>query len=127
MMCPHEQCIPICPETACAHEGATKSFLLRDASSFLIEGFLVRHGGELRAYQNQCPHMPLSLDYGDGQFFDEGNRYILCRNHGALFDPATGLCLAGPCAGARLKPLGVHIYNGVIHVERPPGAPELEE
>jgi nitrite reductase/ring-hydroxylating ferredoxin subunit len=30
-----------------------------------------------------------------------------CRNHGALFAPEDGLCLAGPCEGESLDPLRI--------------------
>ncbi len=107
-------------------EGATKTFLVRDASGYLYEGFVVRYCGQLRAYVNRCPHVQLSLDYGDGEFFDGDKQFLICRNHGAVFDPATGRCLAGPCAGAQLQTLTLKTEGEVILVEPPPPDPELE-
>jgi len=86
-------------------EGQARSFAFRDQYGLLAEGFVFRRNGELHAYRNQCRHQPLTLDYGDGEFFTEDNRYLLCRNHGALFEPNTGLCVAGPCTGASLYPM----------------------
>jgi nitrite reductase/ring-hydroxylating ferredoxin subunit len=66
------------------------------------EGFAVKCGGELRVFLNRCPHAGTPLDYGDGEFFTEDGKLLVCRTHGALFEPAGGLCVDGPCAGERL-------------------------
>jgi nitrite reductase/ring-hydroxylating ferredoxin subunit len=83
-------------------EGSGVAFTFRDQSNIVTEGFLVRFRGQLHAYVNQCRHQPLSLDYGDGEFFTDEGDLLLCRNHGALFEPDTGECVAGPCFGAHL-------------------------
>jgi nitrite reductase/ring-hydroxylating ferredoxin subunit len=85
------------------------------------EGLLVRWHGEWRAYENTCQHLPLSLDNGDGRFFAQNGQVLLCRNHGALFDPLTGLCLKGPCQGARLRPLSIELSAGAVWLA---GTPE---
>jgi nitrite reductase/ring-hydroxylating ferredoxin subunit len=98
-------------------EGECLAFSYRDEYGILADGFVFRRGAQLFAYRNQCRHQPLTLDYGDGDVFTEGRDYLLCRNHGALFAPETGLCIAGPCTGASLFPLktvesgrNLHIY-----------------
>lgn len=106
-------------------EGATKSFVFRDENGFLFEGFAIRYRGQIHAYLNRCPHIPLSLDYGDGEFFDEQKQWLICRNHGAVFDPSTGQCVAGPCCGASLQRLALQIIGDTVAIEPPP-APELE-
>jgi nitrite reductase/ring-hydroxylating ferredoxin subunit len=83
-------------------EGETTVFQFRDAAGLPSEGLVIRYGGRLHAFKNLCRHQPLSLDYGDGDFLTEDGRYLLCRNHGALFEPDTGLCVSGPCSGASL-------------------------
>jgi nitrite reductase/ring-hydroxylating ferredoxin subunit len=67
-----------------------------------LQGFVIRHGEGLFAYQNKCRHWPAPLDYGDGEFYYADVDRIVCKNHGAEYDPATGVCEAGPCAGEAL-------------------------
>lgn len=82
-------------------EGETRLFRYR-VGTRLQEAFLLRHGGELRAYANICPHWNVDLDLGDGRFFDPEQDRLYCKTHGATFLPATGRCDAGPCLGASL-------------------------
>lgn len=67
---------------------------------------LVRGGGQVRAYLNSCPHAGVRLDWRPDDFHDYSGEYLLCAMHGALFEPSTGFCVAGPCRGARLVALG---------------------
>lgn len=64
--------------------------------------FLVRSPSGMRAYVNRCAHLELELDLVPGLFFCRHSRYLVCSTHGALFEPATGFCVAGPCAGSCL-------------------------
>ena len=66
-------------------------------------GFVLHFQGALKAYSNVCPHWNVDLDLGLGRFYSERLNAIVCRNHGALFEPETGWCRAGPCVGARLE------------------------
>lgn len=81
---------------------------------------LVRTGGVLRAYLNRCPHRGVNLDWIPDRFLDADGEHLQCSTHGALFEPATGLCVAGPCAGQRLVALPVREVDGRIEVD--PGA-----
>ncbi len=63
---------------------------------------LVRAGGVVRAYLNSCPHAGVRLDWKPDDFRDCTGEYLQCSMHGALFEPATGFCVAGPCRGSRL-------------------------
>jgi nitrite reductase/ring-hydroxylating ferredoxin subunit len=72
-----------------------------------VEGFVVRHEGRYFAYLNECRHLPLSLDGGSGHFLAEDRRHLLCVHHGALYRPEDGLCVRGPCVGAKLMALTV--------------------
>ena len=78
------------------------------------DGFLARYQGKLVAYENVCRHLPLSLDYGDNRFFAKDGRHFVCQNHGAIFQPLTGLCVRGPCQGASLKPLAIEVVSGEV-------------
>ena len=96
-------------------EGATFKFSFKRGKK-IISGFVARHGGGIVAYQNVCRHLPLPLDDGTGKFFTKDGNHFLCQNHGALFDPLTGLCTRGPCEGARLKPLAVEVVADEIRL-----------
>ncbi len=67
---------------------------------------LVRADGMVRAYLNSCPHACVRLDWKPDDFRDYTGEYLLCSMHGALFEPTTGHCFAGPCRGSRLVALG---------------------
>lgn len=86
--------------------GQTTRFELR-RSGRRVHAFLVNHGGGLHAYVNRCPHAGTPLDWWPNEFFTEDGRYLICATHGAVFEPDTGLCLEGPCPGARLERLTV--------------------
>ncbi len=83
-------------------EGATKKFFL-NCEGREIEGFVVHRGGEFHAFVNQCRHIPMTMDWVENQFLTEDKCFIQCATHGALFDPATGLCIEGPPAGKSLR------------------------
>jgi len=62
---------------------------------------VVDHGGVF-VYKNSCPHLGIQLDVREDEFLDMGGEFIVCANHGALFEIDSGLCIAGPCKGDRL-------------------------
>lgn len=79
--------------------------------------FVVRYQGRAYGWVNACRHLPLELDLVDGRVFDRDGDYLVCSAHGALYAPDSGLCVAGPCAGASLTPLAVHENDaGVYHL-----------
>jgi len=39
---------------------------------------------------------------------------LVCSTHGALFEPGTGYCVAGPCRGASLERLDVRERDGRV-------------
>ena len=92
-----------------------------------LAAFAVRVlGGLARAYVIRCPHMGTELDWQPGDFFEETGLYLVCATHGALFEPATGFCVAGPCRGATLARLALREDDGQVFLltnEAPP-APE---
>ena len=87
------------------------------------KGFAIRHGGAVRAFVNRCPHLGVELDWQPGEFLDVTGLYLVCSTHGALFEPATGLCVAGPCRGAALARLGVEERDGQVHIHDESHAP----
>ncbi len=94
-------------------EGRTLKFRFK-VDGISREGFLARFQGKLLAYENVCCHLPVPLDYGDGQFFDAEGAHFVCQTHGAVYEPSTGKCVRGPCTGASLKPLPIEVDNGVV-------------
>lgn len=81
------------------------------------KAFAVRHGGVALAYVNRCPHLGVELDWLPGEFFEESGLYLICSTHGAIFEPSTGLCVAGPCRGSRLEPITLEEREGTIFVQ----------
>ena len=67
-----------------------------------MEGFVVNHGGAYHAYVNRCPHVGTPLDLWPNEFYSEDGRELVCATHGALYEPTTGRCTAGPCVGDTL-------------------------
>jgi nitrite reductase/ring-hydroxylating ferredoxin subunit len=69
--------------------------------------FLVRFGEVVYGYLNQCAHVPMELDWVEGQFFESSGLYLMCATHGAIYAPDSGRCVGGPCRGGRLRPVTV--------------------
>jgi nitrite reductase/ring-hydroxylating ferredoxin subunit len=69
--------------------------------------FFVRYGGDAYGYLNRCAHVPMELDWVEGQFFEASGLYLMCATHGAIYTPDTGKCVGGPCRGGRLRALHV--------------------
>jgi len=103
----------ICPSAALAEGGRGVRFRLRQGDDE-EKGFALRHGGAVRAFVNRCPHMGTELDWQPGEFLDVTGLYLVCATHGALFEPATGYCVAGPCCGASLERLPTREDDGEV-------------
>lgn len=78
-------------------------------------GFALRIDGRAVGYLNQCAHVPVEMDWREGEFLDLDRRWIVCAVHGATYDPGTGDCVAGPCAGARLRRIALAESDGVVY------------
>ncbi len=118
----------ICLSAALAEGGTGVRFPLGTGDGE-EKGFAVRHGGVVRAFVNRCPHRGTELDWQPGEFFEESGLYLVCATHGALFEPATGFCVAGPCSGAFLAGLGTREDDGrilLLNEPSPPKAPDEE-
>lgn len=76
--------------------------------------FAVRYRGKVWAFLNRCAHVPVELDWQEGEFFDSDGRYLICATHGALYEPSSGICVLGPCRGRRLVPLRVVERDGQV-------------
>jgi len=80
-------------------------------------GFLIRYENKVFAYVNQCAHIPVELDWKEGEFFTAEKDFLICATHGAQYQPNTGLCVIGPCKGRSLKSMDVLEENGRIVVD----------
>ena len=83
------------------------------------EGFVLRLEGRLYAYRNECRHIPMTLDWVENRFFSRDGRFIQCATHGALYEPASGICVGGPPAGERLRSLPVEVEGEDVVVTLP--------
>ena len=79
-----------------------------------LRGFVVRCGNEVRGYVNHCPHAGHPLDLRPHRFLTPDRTLILCSSHGALFEKEAGLCLAGPCAGTRLRAVPLELVGDFV-------------
>ena len=80
------------------------------------QAFVVRFDGQPRAFVNQCGHVPVELDWQEGEFFDDSRLYLICSTHGALYHPASGQCVGGRCAGRGLISLPVVERDGLVYL-----------
>ncbi|KFN42036.1 hypothetical protein N787_04510 [Arenimonas metalli CF5-1] len=83
-------------ETEVEIDGEPQSLVLR------------RHGDQLKAWLNICPHAGRRLDWAPGRFLVDQGR-LVCAAHGASFEMEHGQCVAGPCKGASLVAVAVTV------------------
>ena len=112
-MADHHQALPVGASADLAEGGRGLRFAV-EAYGAPTTGFVVRYKGELRGYLNRCAHVPIELDWAEGEFFESSKTYIMCQTHGAIYAPDTGVCAGGPCRGARLRPIAVAEADGRI-------------
>ena len=93
--------------------GGARGFTLGSAD-WPLRGFVVRVGDTVHGYLNRCPHAGHPLDLLPQRFLTADGTLILCSSHGALFEKATGYCVAGPCAGRALTPIALQVVGGFV-------------
>ena len=76
--------------------------------------FVLRFGGRVYGYLNRCGHLPMELDWREGEVFDSDARDLICSTHGATYAADSGKCLGGPCGGTPLVSLRVEERDGKI-------------
>jgi nitrite reductase/ring-hydroxylating ferredoxin subunit len=83
------------------------------------EGILLKLAdGTVRAYKNECRHLPMRLDDREPrEIWDAERRFIVCSSHGARYRPEDGLCVGGPCEGSHLRSLPVEDRDGVVFLD----------
>ncbi len=106
--------------------GGARAFTIGGAASgsgdWPLRGFLVRVGAEIRGYLNDCPHAHHPLNLLPHRFLSADGALIVCSSHGALFEKLTGMCVAGPCAGAYLRSVEVQVEDGFVLLAASPTA-----
>jgi nitrite reductase/ring-hydroxylating ferredoxin subunit len=108
--------IPICASAALEEGGRGVRFPLT-AGGEDRTGFVIRYDGRIYGYLNRCAHVPIELDWNEGEFFESSGLYLMCSTHGALYTPETGHCAGGPCRGGRLRPITVFEQDGQVFWE----------
>ena len=81
-----------------------------DAESLILH----RRGDEVRAWLNVCPHAGRRLDWAPGRFLCNKEGQLVCAVHGATFELAEGVCVAGPCRGAALRAVELEVRDGAV-------------
>jgi nitrite reductase/ring-hydroxylating ferredoxin subunit len=91
-----------------------------DSCSVTVEGrelLLLRAGGELRLFENRCPHTGESLDPLAKSVVEPGGLLITCQRHAAQFLAHSGECVAGPCLGEYLVPVAFTCAGGQLYLD----------
>lgn len=96
------RCVALCRLDALV-EGQARGFDPQGQGTDSL--FVLRHGGQLRAYRNLCPHLQVPLEYRKDRFMSADGQWVICYAHGARFRPEDGTCVHGPCRGQALQAL----------------------
>jgi nitrite reductase/ring-hydroxylating ferredoxin subunit len=94
-------------------DGRARGFVL-EMRAGRFHGFVVRRGEEVRGYVDRCPHMGLPLARDLDEYVTPNGDLLMCSWHGAMFRIEDGLCVGGPCGGARLGLWPVAVRDGMI-------------
>jgi len=84
-----------------------------------FRGFVVREDDGVYAYQNYCAHAGHPLNWKPDSFLTPDGSQIICSSHGAAYDIESGVCVAGPCVGKKLRTLDVAVRDGLVIVQVP--------
>lgn len=84
-----------------------------------VEYFVVKdpEDMQLKAYRNACPHLGIPLEVMPHDFLDPQHEYIVCANHGALFQIKDGLCVGGPCKNQFLKSVACDVQGEEVFIK----------
>jgi nitrite reductase/ring-hydroxylating ferredoxin subunit len=94
-------------------EHGSRAFTVGDGD-WPLRGFVVRSGNAVRGFVNRCPHAGHPLNLRPHRFLTPDRAMILCSSHGALFEKDAGECLAGPCAGERLRAVPLEVIGDLV-------------
>ncbi|MGH8765556.1 MAG: Rieske (2Fe-2S) protein [Burkholderiales bacterium] len=106
----------ICESSALADSGKAVRFFVEYFGE-PAPAFVVRFRGGVHGYLNRCGHLPMELDWREGEVFDYEGRELICSTHGATYAPDSGKCLGGPCGRTPLVPLRVEERDGKVFLK----------
>lgn len=89
--------------------------LIFTEGQFRTSIFIQKTGDTVAVFLNFCPHAGTPLNLFDDKFTDLKGKHLLCRTHGALFDPKSGKCVRGPCKGKYLRSIAHTVKDGAIY------------
>ncbi len=116
-----EPLIAVCRAEQLADGGPGVRFEVTESGG-RVSAFVIRFRGHVYGYLNRCAHVAMELDWLEGQFFDADGQTLLCATHGAAYEPASGICIGGPCAGrGGLRRLQVLEADGQVFWRPDPG------
>jgi nitrite reductase/ring-hydroxylating ferredoxin subunit len=104
----------ICESGALADSGKAVRFEIEYFGE-RAPAFVVRYQGGVYGYLNRCGHLPMELDWREGEVFDLNRRDLICSTHGAVYAADSGRCLGGPCNGTPLVRLRMEERNGKVY------------
>ena len=94
-------------------EPGARSVVVQIGEAF-FHGFVVRKDGQVAGWVDRCPHAGFPIAMELDRYLTPDGSLILCGWHGAVFEPISGACVGGPCAGSKLTPWPVTVENGVV-------------
>jgi nitrite reductase/ring-hydroxylating ferredoxin subunit len=118
------EAIELCSSSALVDGGHAYGFDVVYAGQ-VARAFAIRFGGRPHAYLNRCTHVPMEMDYQEGQFFDDSGNWLLCSTHGAAYAPDSGACVGGPCRGGLVK-IALSESGGMVRWHTEPQLKPLE-
>ena len=114
--------IPIGPKAA--FPAGSAHAVAVEFSQGLRQLIICAHPEIVCGFLNSCPHRGVRLDWTPGIFFELDGPRLQCATHGALFEPTSGDCVAGPCVGKRLVPVAVYERSDKLWVDANQRLPE---
>lgn len=100
---------PLCPASDVA---SGRPVIVRLSATASV--ILLRLDNGVIGYRNACPHMSIELDWDTERLLTRSGRYLQCTGHGAWFEPASGKCVQGPCAGDFLTSVPVRVRDNMV-------------
>jgi nitrite reductase/ring-hydroxylating ferredoxin subunit len=94
-------------------DGKARNFVL-EMRAGRFHGFVVRRGEAVHGYVDRCAHMALPLTQTLDDYLTPDGTLIQCSWHSALYGIEDGVCVGGPCVGARLHPWSVTVRDEMI-------------
>lgn len=91
-----------------------RGFRFEPEDARVFRGLVVRRGAEVTGFVDSCPHVGAPLSDDPDRYLTGRGDFLVCFNHGALFRPHDGVCVAGPCVGRALRPWPVAVEDGAV-------------